>query len=98
MGFKIGVFSDFTSSSKVGGKDIEIFQAAALQQLGDGTVRERRRSPDARRKRAKQVPLVGLNNTTQITGYLPPSEPSRKDRETFGFQLIDGLHHTDNAP
>jgi YcaO-like protein with predicted kinase domain len=27
-------------------------------------------------KEAKQVPFAGLNSTTQITGYLPPSEPS----------------------
>ena len=28
-------------------------------------------------KEAKQVPLLGLSNTTQITGYFPPNEASK---------------------
>ncbi len=38
------------------------------------------------------MPFVGLNSTTQITGYLPPSEPSYVIGKPSA-QLSNGFHH-----
>ena len=88
------MFSDFFVIEGWWRKDIEIFQATALQQLGDGTfesdaeVRMR-----AERGEAGSVGRVKQHHADNRV-FAAQRAIVSKDRETFGFQLIDGLHHT----
>lgn len=75
VGFEVRVLGDLFVIEGWRREDVEVFQAAALQQFGDGSL-QRHTKVGWAPKEAKQVPLAGLNSTTQITGYLPPSEPS----------------------
>lgn len=75
MGFEVRVLGDLFVIEGWRREDVEVFQAAALQQFGDSSL-QRHAKVGWAPKEAKQVPLAGLNSTTQITGYLPPSEPS----------------------
>ena len=94
VGFKIGVFGHFFVIEGRGGKDIEVFQATALQQLGDGTFQgDAEVRMCAERGEAGSVRRVKQHHADNRI-FAAQRAIVSKNRETFGFQLIDGLHHT----
>gem|GEM_PF-4241787 len=93
MGLQVGVFSHFFVIEGWRGKHVEIFQAAALQQLGNGTLQrhaevrvctEGGEAGAVRRVEQHHADNRVLTAQGAVIG---------KDWETFGFQFGNGLYH-----
>ncbi len=93
VGFQVGVLSHFLIIEGRRGKHVQIFQATALQQLGDGTLQrhaevrvctEGGEAGAVRRVEQHDADHRVLTAQRAVIG---------KDWETFGFQFGNGLHH-----